>query len=425
MPSAKLEIANVEAWEALDSRGNPTIACRVTLAGGGIGRAIVPAGASTGRHEAREWRDGGERMAGLGVRGAVEMIETHIRPTVVGCDTSVQATVDGLLRTIAPPPDRGYLGSNTTLAVSVAAARAGADGLGIPLWSHLDRGEGTPLLPMPMIQILAGGVHAGRVIDLQDVLVIPTAAGRFAEAIEMVWRVRAAAIADANIGGHAVQLVGDEGGLAIPFRSNRAAVEFVARAIDHAGLEGDVGIAIDVAAGQLVDETGSYQLSTEGRTLNRDEWIGELGSWVTELPLISIEDPLDDDDWEGWQHACAALQVAQLVGDDLFVTDLARVERGLLERAATCVLVKPNQCGTLTEAAVVVQVAQEAGLRTVVSARSGESEDDWLADLAVGWRAGQVKVGSLTRSDRTAKWNRLLELEATGPLTVLASPFST
>lgn len=423
MSSADLAVVDVMAWEALDSRGNATVACRITLAGGAIGRAIVPAGASTGRYEAREWRDGGERMGGLGVRGAVEMIETHIRPAILGADSGDPAEVDALLRTIVPPPDRAILGSNTTLAVSAASARAGAAGRGIPLWRHLHTGDGSPLLPMPMIQVLAGGVHAGGVIDIQDVLVIPVGGRTFAECIEMAWRVRASAMSEAKAAGHAVQLVGDEGGLAIPFRTNRAAVEFVARSIDRARLEGDVWIAIDVAAGQLVNSEGRYRLSIEGRTLDRDAWIDELVTWVRDLPLQSIEDPLDEDDWEGWRQAREALGVAQLVGDDLFVTDRTRLERGFRDSAADAILVKPNQRGTLTEAADVVRIAATSGWRTIVSARSGESEDDWLADLAVGWRVGQIKVGSLTRSERTAKWNRLLELEATGGSAVLAHPF--
>jgi len=423
MSSADLVVADVIAWEALDSRGNPTVACRVTLAGGAVGRAIVPAGASVGRHEAREWRDGGERMGGLGVRGAIEVIETHVRPVIVGAQSGDPAAVDALLRTIVAPTGR-VLGSNTTLAVSVASARAGAAGRDVPLWRHLDHSGGLPLLPMPMIQILAGGVHAGGAIDLQDVLVIPVGGRTFAHCIEMVWRVRAAAIADAKEAGHPVQLVGDEGGLAIPFRTNRAAVEFVANSIDHAGLGGEVWVAIDVAAGQLIDQDGRYRLAIEDRSLDREAWIDELARWVRDLPLRSIEDPLDEDDWEGWREARLAIGAAQLIGDDLFATDAGRLERGIRDGAADAILVKPNQRGTLTEAAQVLRTAAERGCRTIVSARSGESEDDWLADLAVGWRAGQIKVGSLARSERTAKWNRLLELEATTGEAVLAHPFA-
>lgn len=423
MCATDLTIAEIDAWEALDSRGLPTVAARVTLAGGAQGRAVVPAGASTGRHEAREWRDGGERFGGRGVRGAVEMIQTHVRPALTGADATNQTWVDARLSTIPAPPNRGFMGSNTTLAVSVATARAAAAGLGISLWAHVaDDPTATPLLPMPMVQILAGGVHAGGMLDIQDVLAVPLGATTFGEAMEMAWRVRTATAAAARALGHDVSLVGDEGGLAISYRTNRAAVEAVAQAIDGVGLRGRVLVAIDVAAGQLVDADGQYRLRREGRTLHRDEWITELATWVRELPLWSIEDPVDEDDWDGWQFARTELRVPQLVGDDLFATDIRRVERGIRDAAATGVLVKPNQRGTLSEAGVVVGRARDAGLASILSARSGESEDDWLADLAVGWRTGQMKVGSLARSERTAKWNRLLELEATAADAILAHP---
>lgn len=420
MPSPDLTIADIRAWEALDSRGHPTVACLVTLASGAKGRAVVPAGASRGRHEAREWRDGGTRLGGLGVRAAVEMIDTRVRSALVGVDASRPEAVDSILPTIVAPPDRGYLGSNTTLAVSVAAARAGAAGRGMPLWGHLGDG-GTPLLPMPMIQILTGGAHAGRVLDIQDVLVVPAGASTFADALETVWRVHAAAKTLAEAAGHNARLVGDEGGLAVSLGSNRDAVEFVARSIDKAGLEGRAVIAIDIAAGQLVDPHGCYRLAIEDRVLDREAWLAEIGRWVRDLPIWSIEDPVDEDDWDGWRHARDELGVAQLVGDDLLVTDVDRLRHGIEIDAANAILIKPNQRGTLTEAAEAVRIAASAGWHTIVSARSGDTEDDWLADLAVGWHAGQVKVGSLTRSERTAKWNRLLEIEAFEPSARLAS----
>lgn len=424
MPSPELAVADVRAWEALDSRGNPTVACRVALAGGATGRAIVPAGASRGRHEAPEWRDAGPRMGGLGVRGAIETIETRIRPALVGTATDHPAVVDRILSSIGPQPGRGPIGANTTLAVSVAAARAGAAGRAMPLWRHLGGGP-PPVLPMPMIQILGGGAHAGRTIDIQDVLVVPVAAASFGDAIEMVWRVRAAACARAERLGHNTRLVPDEGGLAIPFTSNRRALEFVAAAIDDARLGGAAEIAIDVAASQLIDERGRYALKVEGRALDRDAWLRELEGWATDLPLWSMEDPIDEDDWEGWREAQKRLGVAQLVGDDLFATDPARIRHGASLGAANAVLIKPNQRGTLSEAAEAVREAAAAQMRTIVSARSGDTEDDWLADLAVGWHAGQIKVGSLSRSERTAKWNRLLELEALEPSARLARPTST
>lgn len=414
MPSSDLTISDVRAWEAFDSRGHPTVGCLVTLAGGANGRAIVPSGASRGRHEAPEWRDGGTRLGGLGVRAAIEMIRTSVKPALIGVDTTRPELVDAILPTIVAPRDRGHLGSNTTLAVSVAAARAGATGRGLPLWGHICN-DGVPSLPMPMIQVLAGGVHAGRVIDIQDVMIVPVGATTFAEAVEIVWRVREAAKVLADTVGHSVHLVGDEGGLAIPFRSNRAAIEFVARSIDQARLDGCAAIAIDIAASQLIDAHGQIRLSTEDRVLDRESWLTELEQWVRDLPIWSIEDPIDEDDWDGWRHARIRLGVAQLVGDDLFVTDIERLRHGVDVDAANAILVKPNQRGTLTAAADTLRAASLAGVQTIVSARSADTEDYWLADLAVGWHANQIKVGSLARSERNAKWNRLLEIETFEP----------
>ncbi len=424
MRLADLEVREVVAWEALDSRGNPTVACRVVLAGGATGRAIVPAGASTGQFEAVELRDGGERHDGMGVRRAVRTVVTALRPRVVGLDASDTGAIDAALASASPLEGMALTGSNATLAVSVATAVAAAAATRQPLW-RLVGGTARPLLPLPMIQVLSGGIHAGRVIDLQDILVIPTGAATFAEAIDLVSRVRRVAIALAADRGAVAHLVGDEGGLALPFASNRAAVEFVARAISRAGLDGRVWIAMDVAANQLRLPNGQYRLATESRTLEALEWVAELATWVRELPILSIEDPLGDDDWDVWRPASSALGTVQLVGDDLFATDATRLARGVREGIANAVLIKPNQRGTLSEAAMVLRNAQAAGYKTIASARSGETEDAWLADLAVGWQAGQIKVGSLTRSERTAKWNRLLEIEATEPAAVLARPFTS
>ena len=422
MPLPEFTISDVIAWEALDSRGQPTVACRVTLRGGAVGRAIVPAGASTGRYEALELRDGDERHGGRGVRRAVDVVRTVLGPAVLGMDATDALSIDVVLRGAEPPPGVAVIGSNATLAVSVATALGAAAARHVSLWRSLD-GSADPLLPMPMIQILSGGVHAGRVIDLQDILIIPTGAETFAEAIEMASRVRRAAVVLAAERGPIAHLVGDEGGLALPFPSNRAAVEFVAKAIEEAGLIDDARIAIDVAANQLQLPDRRYRLDTEDRTLDAGEWIDELAAWAAGLPIASIEDPLGDDDWEGWREASARLGRVQIVGDDLFATDPVRLGRGIRENVANAVLVKPNQRGTLSEAADVMRSALGVGYRTIVSARSGETEDTWLADLAVGWRAGQIKVGSLTRSERTAKWNRLLEIESTESRAILARPF--
>ena len=422
MRSARLAIRDVVAWEAMDSRGHPTVACRVSLASGSTGRAIVPAGASTGRFEAIELRDGGDRRGGLGVVRAVETVRAALRPCVIGLDASNTVAVDRALIAAQPLTGAAVVGSNARLAVSVAAALAAATALNKPLWRLFDHGP-APLLPVPMVQVLAGGVHAGGVIDIQDILVIPVGAGSFAEAIEMASRVRHAAVGMAADRGAVAHLVGDEGGLALPFPSNRAAVEFVARAIEIAGLVDRAKIAIDVAANQLQRPDGRYRLATEARTLEASEWVAELAAWTRDLPILSIEDPLADDDWEGWRTASQSLEGCQLVGDDLFATDPTRFARGIRGGIANAILIKPNQRGTLSEAAQVTATAQAAAYRTIVSARSGETEDSWLADLAVGWRAGQIKVGALARSERTAKWNRLLEIEATEPEATLAQPF--
>jgi enolase len=408
--SAEFAIAEVFAWEALDSRGTPTVASRVHLAGGGVGRAVVPSGASTGRFEARELRDGERRFGGSGVRMAVGNVTQILRPAVLGIDARDQRKVDDVLRGADDDPDLGTIGSNATLAVSIANALAAADGTGTPLWHRRD--DAPAQLPTPMIQVVSGGAHAGRMIDIQDILAIPVDAGSFAEAIEVVDRVRRAARELGSSHGALAHLVGDEGGLALPFATNHDALRLVADAIVAAGLDGRAELAIDVAANQLATGDGRYELSLEGRILERDDWIEELASWVDEFPIASIEDPLADDDWSGWVQISQRLGAIQLVGDDLFATDQDRLRRGIQGGIANAVLVKPNQRGTLSDAEQVIETARAAGYTTILSARSGESEDFWLADLSVRWSTGQIKVGALARSERTAKWNRLLELEA-------------
>ncbi|MGH3319440.1 MAG: phosphopyruvate hydratase [Streptosporangiaceae bacterium] len=406
-------IARLLAWEALDSRGKPTVGCAVVLAGGARGAATVPSGASTGRHEARELRDGGARYAGAGVLRAVAGVTGEIADTVRGYDASDQVGLDGALRALDGTQDLGRLGANAVLAVSVAAARSAAAAAGRPLYEHVTCENGRPLLPLPMVNIISGGAHAGRAIDVQDFLAVPLGARSFREAIEWAGRVRASTAEVLAADGLPVALVADEGGLGPPLPSNRRALELLARGIERAGLvPGEqVGIAIDVAASQFASD-GGYALAADDRVLSADELVEELAEWCTAYPIVSIEDPLDEDDWAGWRQATSKLGDRQLLGDDLFVTDMARLERGIAEHVANAVLVKPNQTGTLSSARAVVGRAREAGYRTVLSARSGETEDDWLSDLAVGWRAGQIKVGSTMRSERTAKWNRLLRLEA-------------
>ena len=408
------EIAGILAWEALDSRGTPTVACEVKLAGGARGQATVPSGASRGAHEAVELRDGGERYGGKGVRRAVGFVNGEIAGAITGREAADGPALDAALRQLDGTDDLGRLGANGILAVSIACAIAVAHAGGAPLYRWL-AGDAEPLLPLPMVNVLSGGAHArGAGIDVQDFLVVPVGAGSFAEAIEWASRVRHATESIARDRGYAASLVADEGGLGLPLPSNRSGLELLVEGIVQAGLVPgeDAAVAIDVAATQLVVD-GGYGLGAEGRTLDAGELLDELESWCDAHPVVSLEDPLAEDDWEGWREATRRLGgKIQLLGDDLFVTDLERLRRGIASDVGNAVLVKPNQCGTLSGAASCVELARSSGYAPVVSARSGDTEDDWLADLAVGWRAGQIKVGSTTRSERTAKWNRLLRIEA-------------
>jgi enolase len=407
-------VVGVVAWEALDSRGRPTVACRVGLADGTSARAIVPSGASTGSHEAHELRDGAPRYGGFGVRRAVENVNGPLRDAVCGLDASEPDVIDHVLEELDGATRYAHLGANAVLAVSLAAARAGAAARGELLARRL-HGPGVLPIPMPMVNIISGGAHAGGAIDIQDCLVIPVAAASFAQAIEWCARVREAARALAVGAGFAeAVLVADEGGIGLRLPSNAAALDVVTRAIESAGLRPgeDVAIALDVAANQLWTGAG-YRLASEGRVLSPDDFVAQLAGWLGSYPIISIEDPLHEDDWPGWTALTRQFEGVQVIGDDLFATDLGRLGHGMADHAANAVLVKVNQNGTLLGARSVLEAAQQGGWASVVSARSGETEDDWLADLAVGWRAGQIKVGSVHRSERCAKWNRLLELEAT------------
>lgn len=416
-----MRVERVFGWEALDSRGTPTVGCAVTLEGGVEGVATVPSGASTGTHEAHERRDGGERHAGKGVMGAVRALHDEIGPTLVGRDPGDQAALDDALRVLDGTDDLRRLGANAVLAASVACALAAAAGRGLPLWRALAP-DAAPLLPLPMVNVLSGGAHAGRLVDVQDFLVVPVGAASFAEAIEWAGRVRRATAALLEEEGHLASLVADEGGLAGRLPTNRSALDLLLGGIERSGLEAgaDAAIAIDVAATQLL-APGGYALASERRTLRETELVEELASWVDDYPIVSIEDAFAEDDGAGWGLVTAHLgERIQLVGDDLFVTSAKRLAAGIAGGVANAVLVKPNQVGTLTDAGRVVELARGAGYATVLSARSGETEDAWLADLAVGWRTGQLKVGSTMRSERTAKWNRLLRIEAEQPDAVFA-----
>jgi enolase len=405
-------IEQIVAWEALDSRGTPTVACEVRLAGGATGAAIVPSGASTGRHEAAELRDGGERYVGRGVLTAVSHVTGVLAEAVRGLDGCDQATVDAALVATDASADLRTVGANAVLAVSVATANAAASAVGRPLYQAVLDPDSAPLLPMPMINVISGGAHAGGAIDIQDVLVVPIGATSFREALEWAWRVRRGTAEVAVECGLSAALVADEGGLAFPLPSNRSAFDLIVEGMGRAGLNPgtDVAIAVDIAATQFV-ENGQYRLRTEDRLLTSAEFVAELADWARQYPIVSFEDVLGEDDWDGWRDATPELGAVQLLGDDLFTTNETRLRRGIDSDTANAVLVKPNQIGTLSQAREVVRLAQKSAYRTVLSARSGETEDSWLADLAVGWRTGQIKVGSTTRSERTAKWNRLLRIE--------------
>ncbi len=405
-------IASVRAWEALDSRGRPTVAARVELADGVAAHATVPSGASTGSHEALELRDGGTRYQGRGVRSAVAQVNGPLAAICVGRDVTDQRGLDAAL--LAVTDTGGPLGANAVLAVSLAAARTAATDSGVSL-SRLLAGPGPLLLPMPMVNIISGGAHAGGLLDVQDFLVVPVGATSFAEAIEWAGAVRETTTELALGRGHSsAVLVADEGGLGLALPSNRAALDLLVDGIRAAGLAPgtQIGIAIDLAATELFDGTG-YRFAAEGRTLAPTELVDEIASWHADFPIVSIEDGAAEDEWDSWRLLTDRLgHAVELVGDDLFATRPDRLDAGIRTGVANSVLVKVNQNGTVTGAADVVARAHRAGYRTVVSARSGDTEDSWLADLAVGWRAGQIKVGSTQRSERTAKWNRLLELEA-------------
>lgn len=416
----KSTIADVTGWEALDSRGRPTVACRVTLDSGAVGRAIVPSGASTGSHEAVELRDGGDRYGGYGVSRAVDGLRSELRPAIQGMDADNYPAVDDRLTECDGTATLERLGGNAVLAVSLAVCLAAAHHAGAPLWRFVaDRVDtAAPVeLPMPMINIFSGGAHAGRTLDIQDVLAIPIGATTIGEAMELIARVRAAAATLVRAAGGHAGLVADEGGLTAALPDNGAALQLVTDSIAAAGLRPgiDIALAVDLAATQFAHDN-VYELAIEQKTLTTDEWLDLVVDWCVRYPLLSVEDPLAEDDWSGWQRATRRVPAdCQLLGDDLFVTDAERLGRGIQAGVGNAVLIKPNQAGTLTRAQRVLEAAHRAGYATVVSARSGDTENYWLADLAVGWRAGQIKVGSLTRAERTAKWNRLLEISHDNP----------
>jgi enolase len=406
-------IAGIRAREILDSRGRPTVEAELTLDDGTTVAASVPSGASTGRHEAVERRDGDpSRYGGRGVLGAVAAVNGEIADALRGMEPE-QRAVDDALVALDGTPDKSRLGANATLAVSLATARAVAAVRGVPLWRSL--ADVLPAaLPMPMVNILSGGLHAGRQLDFQDFLVIPAGAERFSQALEWAVRVHVAMgelLAERGLS----TLRADEGGYGPGLEDHRAALRLMDEAVARAGLRQgeDVLYAIDVAASHFFDAAnGSYRLGSEDRTLSAEQLADYVGALADEHPIVSVEDPLAEDDWTAWAAFTARLgDRLQVLGDDLFTTNISRLERGIAERSANAVLVKMNQIGTISETLDVVARAKQSGFGTVISARSGETEDPALADLAVGTRGGQIKVGSVTQSDRLAKYNRLLWIE--------------
>ena len=406
-----LRIEAVRAREILDSRGRPTVEADVILADGTMGRASVPSGASTGRHECVELRDGDpERYRGLGVLSAVANVTTEIAAAVCSRSADDQVAIDRVLIDLDGTPRKSRLGANATLAVSLATCRAAAAARGVALYVHIaDLANARPSIPLPMVNIISGGLHAGRQIDIQDVLIVPLAAKSFRDALQLAVAIHAR-IGDMVRDSGFPPLGADEGGWGPPLASDREAVAWIAEAIKHEGLA--AGIALDIAASQFLDaESQTYNLASLSGRQTATEWAACLAGWVRDFPIVSIEDGLGEDDWEGWAGLTERLGEIQLVGDDLFVTNRQRLEAGIARRVANAVLVKPNQAGTLSETLEVIDLARRHGYATIISARSGETEDSFLADLAVGTGAGQIKVGSVTRSSRLAKWNQLLRIE--------------
>lgn len=409
-------ITSVHGRQVFDSRGRPTVEVEIGLDSGARARASVPSGASTGTHEAHEARDGDrEWFGGLGVLSAVDRVDGEIAAALHGRDAHDQRGGDEVLRELDGTPNLSRLGANAVLGTSLAMCRASAADAGTPLYRRIAElaGVDRPRLPMPMVNILSGGLHAGRGMDVQDFLAVPVAARSVAEAIHVAARVRNAATTVCAERGLPT-LLADEGGLSPGCRTGRDALELLCTAIERAGLTpgADVAIAVDVAATSLFDDaTGEYDLRREGRRLSTEEMIETVASWVDAFPVVSIEDPLDEEDWAGWRALTERLGArVRLIGDDLFTTNPARLAQGVERGCANGVLVKVNQNGTLSGTLDVVAAATAAGYVSVVSARSGETEDDLLADLAVGTAAGQIKVGSVRNSERMAKYNQLVRL---------------
>ena len=406
------EIESIHAREILDSRGNPTVEVEVRLASGAAGRAAVPSGASTGAHEAVELRDGDKsRYLGKGVLNAVASVNDTIAPSLLGYDASDQFDIDATLIGLDGSPNKSTLGANALLGVSLACAKASANHFGMPLYRYLG-GVNARTLPVPMMNVINGGEHADNALDIQEFMLVPRGAETFREALR--WGVEVfhnlkKILKDKGLN----TAVGDEGGFAPNLESNEAALELLVGAIEAAGYKPgeQIALALDVAATELYKD-GQYHLASEGRSLTTDGFNDYLAGLADKYPIVSIEDGLDEDDWAGWAALTAKIgDRCQLVGDDLFVTNVERLERGIRERCSNAILIKVNQIGTLSETLEAMNLGRQSNFGLVVSHRSGETEDATIADLAVATNAAQIKTGSASRSDRTAKYNQLLRIE--------------
>ena len=420
-------ITKIQGLQVLDSRGRPTVCAIIELSDGSIHKASVPSGASTGAHEASELRDHNSPQAekfyaGTSVYQAVSHINNEIAPRLVGGQPSTHASDETMVELDATSRHE-RIGANATLAVSIATAKACAHLAGLSL-AQFYQGQGPLLIPMPMINILSGGAHANGALDIQDVLVLPHGAENFAQALSWVVAIREMAAKLGAKRGYVTNLVADEGGLGIGFESSNTACAFVTECIEVVGLNPgkDVSIALDIASTQFYSD-GKYTSRNSGTIYSSQQWNDQLVELVHSHPIISIEDPFAEDDWDSWNSFMNQVpSTLQVVGDDLFTTNLERLRKGIAEKSANSILIKANQNGLITHTHQVIKEAQNNGFKTIVSARSGETEDSWLSDIATGWSAGQIKVGSTHGSDRTAKWNRLLELEATQEC-VFSKPF--
>ena len=406
-------IVDLTAREILDSRGNPTVECDVTLESGGFGRAAVPSGASTGAHEAVELRDGDRsRYGGKGVRNAIRNIEGEILEAIGGLDASDQVKIDNIMIDLDGTPNKARLGANATLAVSLAVAKAAADHLGLPLYRYVG-GVYARTLPVPMMNILNGGKHADNPIDIQEFMIQPVAAGTVADAIRMGSEVFATLKKELHDAGHNTN-VGDEGGFAPNLKSADEALSFIAKAVEKAGyrMGEDITFALDPAASEFFKD-GKYHLEGEGKVLDAEGIVRYYETLCARYPIASIEDGCAEDDWDAWKLMNSRLGgKIQIVGDDLLVTNPERLRLGIERGSANAILIKVNQIGTLSETLETIEIAHKAGWRAVMSHRSGETEDTTIADLAVATNCGQIKTGSLARSDRTAKYNQLIRIEA-------------